>query len=177
MAHLWTRTASGWGARKLGGAELGLTANAVCQTTTKNATATHNGSARLVHINSEGTQVWALIAPLNSDVCVNGGHVRAGVCVLADRDEIRIEGEVKYFSTETLAVVEPFPGTGRPVYCVRCRLVIEVGTPSVCCPRCSTLYHESDSADLRCWTYSERCALCPQSTALDAGFIWTPEEA
>ena len=79
-----------------------------------------------------------------------------------------------YFSTETTARVEPFPGTDRPVHCPRCKLAIEEGTESVRCPRCAIWHHQSETHP--CWTYGERCALCDQETALDAGLRFSPED-
>jgi hypothetical protein len=105
---------------------------------------------------------------------VNGRTVPAGLCLLDDRDEIRVREEKLYFSTENLASVEQFPGSDRQVFCGRCRQLIETGTPAVCCPSCGVWYNES--ADLPCWTYSGKCTFCGQATALDAGFSWTPEE-
>jgi hypothetical protein len=108
--------------------------------------------------------------------------VTAGLCVLGDRDEIRMGGELRYFSTETLASVEAFPGAERAVFCGRCRQKIEAGTPAVCCPGCGIWYHQDESANLAeserlpCWTYSEKCAFCGHPTALDTVFAWTPEE-
>ena len=45
------------------------------------------------------------------------------------------------------------------------------GTPAVQCPACGRWFHQS--AELPCWTYSDHC-LCPQPTALDCGYQWTP---
>ena len=44
---------------------------------------------------------------------------------------------------------------------------------AVRCPQCGIWYHQHDQ--LPCWTYAPACGFCPQSTALDAGFAWTPE--
>jgi hypothetical protein len=106
---------------------------------------------------------------------VNSRTLPAGLCVLANRDEIRIGDEVQFFSTETQAEVVPFPGSVRAVYCARCRQQIEVSLPAVCCPNCGIWHHQS--AELPCWTYAEKCAFCGQPTTLDSGFTWTPEEA
>ena len=133
-------------------------------------------AAQLVHADAGGSKVWALIASAGCDIRVNSRAVQAGIRTLSDRDEIRIGGEIRYFSAETLASVEPFPGVGRPMFCARCRLEIKTGTPAVCCPSCGIWHHEGESADDRCWSYAETCTLCPQCTAHDAGFAWTPEE-
>lgn len=132
------------------------------------------GMARLVGTDVDGSRQWALIASTNADVRVNSGVVDGGLCVLADRDEIRIGDTAMYFSTESLATVEPFPGAERPVYCGRCRQLIDIGAPAVRCPGCGVWYNQS--AELPCWTYSEKCVFCPTLTALDAEFAWSPEE-
>lgn len=165
MAVLWERKTDGWGARRLDGSLLELLPappqSASC-------------AARLIRAEAGGSPVWALIAPANSDVRVNSRAAHAGLCVLSDRDEIRSGAAVRYFSTETLAEVVPFPGAARAVYCARCRQEIQVGAPAVCCPNCGIWYNQS--AELPCWTYTEKCTFCGHPTALDAGFSWTPEE-
>ena len=90
-----------------------------------------------------GSKVWALIVSANSNSRVNSRLLPAGLCVLADRDEIRFGGEVQYFSTETLAAAVDFPGADRPVFCGRCRQQIDAGTPAVCCPGCGIWYNQS----------------------------------
>lgn len=116
---------------------------------------------------------WVLLgAPA---VRVNGSPVDTGILVLRDRDEICAGAQRLFFSTEQLAVVAPYPGAVRPAFCPRCKLEIESGSPAVACPRCRVWHHQSDDL-LPCWTYSGRCALCDQVTALDADFQWTPEE-
>jgi hypothetical protein len=78
-----------------------------------------------------------------------------------------------FYSTERLALVEEFPGANAPAYCPRCKQAIASGHPAVKCPGCGVYYHQSN--ELPCWTYTDVCALCPQSTALDAGYQWSPE--
>jgi hypothetical protein len=111
-------------------------------------------------------------------VRVNGSAVAAGLSVLSDRDEIRMGAGARYFSTESLAEVAPCNGTDRTVYCGRCRQPVLPNTPSVTCPGCQILYHQyqNDAESLLCWTYSEQCNFCTTPTALDAGFVWTPED-
>jgi len=174
MAHLWTQDATGWGAKKLDGAQLDLSASTSGQPAGPGQAALPEIVAHLVRADTAGAKVWAMIAPPGSDARLNGRTVPAGLCVLADRDEIRIGQEARYFSTETLAAVEAFPATERPVFCGRCRQQIEAESPAVCCPSCGVWYNQSD--DLPCWIYSEKCTFCGHPTALDAGFTWTPEE-
>ena len=95
--------------------------------------------------------------------------------VVSDRDEIRIAGKRSlYFSTESLARVEEFSSTGQTLFCPRCKQEIELGSGAVKCPSCGVWHHQTD--ELNCWSYSEVCALCTQSTDLDAWFQWTPED-
>jgi hypothetical protein len=173
MAHLWSQNRSQpsteWNARRLDGAEFDLSALAGRQPNIQ-----AGATARLIRADAAGVKTWVIVAPADSGVQVNSRAIPAGLCVLADRDEIRAGGEVQYFSTETLAVVEPFPSLGRAVYCGRCRQKIEPGSPAVCCPACGVWYNQS--ADLPCWTYSEKCTFCGHPTALDTGFKWTPED-
>ena len=81
--------------------------------------------------------------------------------VLRDRDEILLPGIPRndgeqadvadaepqrlFFSTERLAVVEPFPGGAKAVFCSRCKQVIDSGHRAVRCPsgRCGLWHHES----------------------------------
>ena len=175
MAHLWVQSAGGWEAQRLGGAEFDLAAFASEGAARDGRVAPVAGFARLVCAGAGGSKCWALVTSALSDVRVNGRAVESGLCVLADRDEIRSGSEIHYFSTETLAAVEAFQGTGRPVYCGRCRQMIVEGSPSVRCPCCGVYYNQSDS--LPCWTYSGKCTFCGHPTALDtAGFTWTPGE-
>jgi len=115
---------------------------------------------------------WLIMTVVPSGVALNGAPLRTGIRTLADRDEIRIAGLGRvFFSSERLAQVQPFPGADRRVDCLRCAQEILPGTPAVCCPRCGRWMHMSD--ELPCWGYSETC-VCPQLTAFDAGYQWTP---
>ncbi len=129
--------------------------------------------ASIVWSMQDGRDSWALIAtPWH--VRLNGVMNAPGLRALQDRDEIRIGGFEKfYFSMERLAVVEPCPPSERALACPRCRQPIEPGVEAVCCPGCGVWHHET--AALPCWTYAERCALCPQDSSLDVGYQWTPE--
>jgi hypothetical protein len=118
---------------------------------------------------------WHLLAPFGANLWVNGLPLLAGLRVLDDRDEIRVEnGRPLFFATEELARVVPMPDSNRAMMCPRCQQRIDAGTAAVRCPRCALWHHES--GDLPCWTYSPTCTLCPQPSALDAGFQWTPME-
>ncbi len=128
-----------------------------------------------VLLRSGGTtrERWMLVG--SGSVRINGTPLAAGIRVLRDRDEIRLNGGPPvYFSTERLARVEPFPGAERQVFCPRCKLPIETGAPAVLCPGCSTWFHQT--TDLPCFTYAETCPLCDHQTTLDGEYRWTPEE-
>ena len=175
MAHLWMQDKNGWGAQKLDAALYELAAAPIPHAEEAPMSTASRKAARLIRADASGLPAWALIASPDSGVRVNSRTVVAGLSVLADRDEIRTGDGVQYFfSTESLAAVVAFPGAERPVYCGRCREPIEAGAPAVCCPGCGIWYNQS--AELPCWTYSDKCAFCGHPTALDAGFSWTPED-
>ena len=183
MAHLWVHGEVGWNAAKLDSPLFDLGPLRALESTEESgeigygglARAACAGFARLVRVDAGGVGTWALIASPGFAVRLNGRAPAAGLCVLADRDEIRVGGSAQYFfSTESLAVVEPFPGAERAVFCGRCRQRIEKGAPSVHCPSCGVWYDQTP--DLPCWTYAQKCVFCDAPTALDAGFMWTPEE-
>lgn len=173
MAHLWQKSDVGWCAKELTVSALNPTAVVASAAHDSHPQGTIAPTAFIVPVTVAFANAWALISKAGVDTCVNGVPVAAGLHVLADRDEIRINDEVQYFSTESLAVVVPLPATERAIYCARCRLEIKVGMPCVCCPSCGVWYHEQP--DLRCFTYTERCAICPQKTTLDAEYAWMPE--
>jgi len=175
MAHVWVRSAAGWEAKQLAGtvhalaAEIGLPP--------EQGAATQNALPRLLHSEAGGKSVWLVMAAAQAGVRVNGRALPAGLAVLADRDEIRTsDGLQFFFTTETLATPVAFPGSQRPMICPRCRLKIDAGTIAVRCPGpgCGLWYHHSEESP--CWLYAEKCVFCDQSTAMDVGFSWTPEE-
>jgi hypothetical protein len=156
MAHLWMRDAStqdGWSPSALAGDARVLSAAALVRHA----------------VEPEG---WVLIGP--RAVRVNGASLDAGIRVLRDRDEIVAGAGRIFFSSESLAAIVAFPAGAPPTFCARCKLAIAPGSPAVRCPQCVLWHHQSD--ELPCWTYAERCTMCDQPTALDAGFRWTPEE-
>jgi hypothetical protein len=134
-------------------------------------------SARLIQAHADGAKAWALLTGPGYDARLNGRAIPAGLAVLSDRDEIIAGDERFYFSAESLACVEPFPGAARPVYCGRCKLPIEVGSPAVSCPSCSVWYHEQPGPQgSRCYTYAEQCNFCSSESRLDAELRWMPGE-
>jgi len=126
--------------------------------------------AQLLRRPTPAGDAWVLVGM--PAVRVNGSPLAAGIRVLRDRDELVVGGSRVFFSTESLAAIEPFAGD-EAVSCPRCGLGIPPRSPAVLCPHCRVYHHQSD--ELPCWTYTEHCATCDQSTALEAGFRWTPE--
>ena len=133
-------------------------------------------AARVVAFGAGSALRWVVIAGPAAAVRVNGIPLDPiGVRVLAHKDELSLPGGGSaYFSAENLAEVVQFPVIDRPVLCGRCRQAISSGAPAVKCPGCGTWYDES--AQLPCFSYQPVCASCPQSTSLDAGFTWIPDE-
>lgn len=137
----------------------------------------------LCRCGENGSQ-WAVVAPAGSSVRVNGQAVSIGLRVLHDRDEVLVhrDGEEPsrwYFSTERLARVELYPAE-KKLPCPRCKMPIEKEMPAVRCPDCGAWHHQIPAGhpqhnERECWTYSDRCSLCPQPTALGTGYRWTPE--
>jgi len=124
---------------------------------------------------ASSSERWALLCPDADEVYVNGAALALGIHLLKDRDAIRLAGgRLFFFSTEELASVRAFPGLERTVFCPRCKLVIEQGSPAVRCPQCRTWHHQSD--DFPCWHYADHCALCDQQTAEDNGYRWSPDD-
>ncbi|MGD0293340.1 MAG: hypothetical protein ABSB30_05755 [Terracidiphilus sp.] len=176
MAHLWLQDTISWRAQRLDAAQYELAASPTPQAVEAPMGTACGETARLIRTDKSGMPAWALIASHNAGVRVNSRGVTAGLCVLSDRDEIRIgNGSQYFFSTETPATVVPFPGADRTVYCGRCREPIEAGAPAVRCPNPSCGIWYNESAELPCWTYSDKCSFCGYPTA-DAGFSWTPED-
>lgn len=119
-------------------------------------------------------ELWALLASRESHARVNGSPPPGGLRVLRDRDEIRVERQRFFFSSERLAAVESYAGVARGSVCPRCRQALASGAAVVRCPLCGVVHHQS--TELPCWQYAERCAAgCGQETALGGGYRWTPE--
>ena len=150
MAHLWIQANGSWQPASLSG---------------------ESDALQPSRLRAAGAE-WVLLAR-PGEVAVNGAPVLSGVRVLRDRDELVLRGGAQFFfSTERLAAIEPFPGA-KAIPCPRCREPIEPGTSAVRCPLCTLWMHENEKR--KCWTYAPKCH-CPQPTALDAGFAWSPED-
>ncbi len=129
-------------------------------------------AALLLRSRTDQGELWLAMSATPAGVALNGAPLLTGIRALVDRDEIRVAGLGRvFFSTERLACVAPFPGADTPTFCPRCKQAIAAGSPAVRCPACQRLYHQS--GEYPCWTYAATC-LCGHSTALDAGFRWTP---
>ena len=176
MAHLWVTTeAQQW-------AVLPLEDDALTLTTSPPQPVSHplaedEALSNVLLVRTRGAEgvTWVLIAGAGSGVSVNGLPLATGLRIVSDRDEIRISGVSNlYFSTESLARVEEFSGSGQTLVCPRCKQEIEKGSMAVRCPSCGVWHHQTE--ELNCWTYSEVCALCTYATDINAGFRWTPKE-
>jgi hypothetical protein len=177
MAHLWKRGPEGWAAQKLVSSPFRLPSRRIPAELAAEEPHAPRGvsTAWLVHAGEGGPGNWALMTRQSAAVRVNGRAPSAGLYVLSDRDEIRMsDGELFFFSTETLPVVEEFSGVGRAMFCARCRQQIEAGSPAVRCPNCGVWHHQT--AELPCWTYAAACTYCECETALEASFKWAPSE-
>jgi hypothetical protein len=179
MARLWRQDACGWTAVGLDGLrarfDLGATERAPDDGGVAGFVARE---ASVILRSTEGLLgcAWLLAAPSGNDVVVNGERVHAGLIVLADRDEILLaDGERLFFSTAEVATVEPIDAPPPGLRCPRCCRSFAAGAPVVRCPGpgCGVIHHQTD--DLPCWTYTGRCAVCPQSTELHEEYRWTPE--
>jgi hypothetical protein len=144
----------------------------------------HGTSAvRLRRVSRAGDDTWALFAGPTARPLVNGLPSPIGLVILSDRDEIRwlsshdpsgSPAHPLFFSTERLASIAPYPAGERRGLCPRCKQPLTPGDAAVRCPGCGLWHHATDA--LKCWTYGEHCAACQQTTSLDAGFQWTPED-
>lgn len=175
IAHLWLRKQSVWEQRTLADCVFSFADLVAADDAAPAAGSGAGADVRMIRAGSDASPVWALVAAPGAHVRINGRVPVAGLRVLNDRDLIRTaDGARYYFSSESVAAVEPFPGAERSVYCGRCRMRVDAGSRAVCCPGCGIWYHQAD--DLPCWTYSDQCSYCGTKTALDAGDAWTPED-
>jgi hypothetical protein len=174
MAHLWSRGDDDvWSALLLNGSAVDISVNPP-RVLADGFRLGEDTLAAVIRAGAGDSPVWVLLAAADSGVRVNGFAPVAGLRVLQDRDEIRAAASgTLFFSTETLARVEEFPGSERAIFCGRCRQPMEKGQLAVRCPQCGIWYHQTGA--LPCWTYAPACGFCPQSTSLDAGYAWTPE--
>jgi hypothetical protein len=176
MPHIWTTNAEGeWAMQSLAG-EACLTVSAAHDVRLTSPTGQPDvAEVRILPPDAAGVSpAWTLLGAREASLRVNGLPLLLGIRALRDRDEVSFAGHRCFFSTEELARLEPFPGLAQPAYCPRCKQKVEPGEPAIACPRCRAWHHQSER--FPCWTYDTVCALCQmQTTALDAGYSWTPE--
>ncbi len=174
MAHIWVCDDSGWAILPLSRAIFSLVARRSLDLQ-GGVSVDWRREVSLAPCAGPDGESWVLLAGARADVRVNGIRVSAGIISLRDRDEIRVAGDGPFFySTERLALTEPFPSSGPAAFCPRCRQQIKPGHSSVRCPGCGVWHHMSE--DLPCWQYGPTCVLCDQTSSPDAGYRWTPEE-
>jgi hypothetical protein len=174
MAHLWIRDDTGeWVALILEASLFQL--NGAMPKRLGMAADVDRTKALLMSTTEGSVHRWVLVAGQKATLRVNGLLPSSGIRVLSDRDQIQLNGNTLFFSTESLATVVPFPGTGRMLICPRCQEEILKDTPAVRCPnpQCGVWYHQRE--DRPCWTYAP-CSLCENPGDLDAGCRWSPEE-
>lgn len=176
MAHLWVRDRTeSWAVLPLEHDAFALNAESPQPIARRLGDVEARSEVLLIRTDSGKANSWILIANATAGVSVNGIPLLAGIRVVSDRDQIRMRGAHEfYFSTETLAHIQPFPGGEQTMFCPRCKQEIESGTSAVKCPACGVWHHQAD--ELNCWTYAEVCALCAQPTDMSSGFRWTPDE-
>ena len=174
MAHMWHRNEEEtWSAMPLNGQAVDISVYPP-RVLADSFRLGEDALAAVIRGGAAEAPFWVLMVAADGDVRINGFAPVAGLRVLCDRDEIRATpSRTLFFSTETLARVEEFPSGDRAIFCGRCRQPMRDAESAVRCPQCGIWYHQHDQ--LPCWTYAPSCGFCPQSTALDAGFAWTPE--
>ncbi len=184
MAHLWIRDETGaFCARSLSQTSLDMGKYPPASLDGNDPGAAGGSDVHLIAATpGSDAETWALIWGDQREVWINGLPLLTGIRILTDRDEIRIDsGEPMFFSTETLACVETFPGADREYLCLRCKRPIETGSLVVRCPICRVIYHQDENqkeGDWKCWTYSDTCATegCPGRTELKTEYEWVPDD-
>jgi hypothetical protein len=176
MSLMWIPVDSdGWSAHELENAAYALRPTAPTLTRQEPGSRPPSGGALLLpYASSAARDTFALVAWPAHAARVNGVVLQNGMRVLRDRDSIQLGGRPPvYFSNERLPTIEPLPQSDQPLFCPRCKAVIETGSPAVRCVSCGSRYHQSD--EFPCWVYSESC-VCGHPTALDGDYRWCPDE-
>lgn len=180
MCQLFHRLESGeWQALALAGETLSLIGESASVAVGSAAASPPSHAPVLRRLASPSGDTWLLLAPESSKVRVNGRPLVTGLWVLSHRDAVQLGAAPPlFFSTERVAVIEPFAGGPDPVFCPRCKTVVAAGSPAARCPSCSTVFHQSEA--LPCFDYGEIsgevCPICGERTALDGELRWTPAE-
>ena len=118
---------------------------------------------------------WTLLAGREASLRVNGTVALVlGIRALRDRDEISFAGQRCFFSTEELARIVPFPGWLNPFAARGANKRWSLAIPP---SRARTAVRGITSRrNFPAGPTMPTCAFCQlQSTALDAGYSWTPE--
>ena len=174
MVHLWyPRGAGDWTASPIDAPMVALDAG--LDVLEPGVASDASAEGVVLHRLLDAGETWVLLSLASGDLRLNGEPMRLGIAILSDRDELSIAGQPScFFSTETLARIEPLPALAAGGCCPRCKLPIDAGVAAVRCPGCGLWHHSTD--DMPCWTYAPTCAGCTQDTSPDAGFRWTPED-
>ena len=90
MAHMWTKSAAGWEARKLDPKLYDLDSLSIAQAGESIAGGRRAPGTRRLLAAVGGTRTWVLAASPDAEIRVNGRTLLAGLSVLCDRDEIRV---------------------------------------------------------------------------------------
>lgn len=121
-----------------------------------------------------GGPCWYILSPSDATVRVNGEPLLLGSRAIQHRDEILIDGQRFFFSTERLAAIAPLPVLDHAVHCARCKQPVETGSLAVRCPGCGAWHHQNEK--FGCWSYDAKCALCDFATELGGEYRWTPDQ-
>jgi hypothetical protein len=179
MPFLWLRDHdSVWSALPLPGHPIEIGGHSPKKRSMEELVNTQIKGALLIPVgDDQPVKTWALLWGRDCNVRINGlQSFPVGIRMLADRDEIKVDrGEVVYFTTETLPVIETFEGSDHDIFCPRDKKKIEPGSLVVRCVECGLIYHYSTDKTRNCFEYSEMC-LCGHPTRLDAGFRWVPDD-
>jgi hypothetical protein len=176
MSLMWIRVeADSWSAHELDNAAYALRPTAPTLTRHEpGSRPASDGALLLPCTSSAASDTFALVVRPAHAARVNGVVLQNGMRMLRDRDSIQLgDRSPVYFSSEQQPTVEPLPESDQPLFCPRCKAVIETGSPAVRCVSCGSWYHQTD--DFPCWTYSESC-VCGHPTALDGDYRWCPDE-
>jgi hypothetical protein len=164
MAFLWTKAADKWATHPLDGT----------QSLLENP-AGHSIPPIQLHFSEETGNSWYLLASSNAAVSINTVVVRNGIRVLHDKDLIRWGDQQFYFTTDGPLLPAPFPGSGAPCLCPRCKTEILPGRLAIHC-HCGIWVHEDASIAKPCFSYGETCPVCSQRTDQAAAFSFNPQE-
>lgn len=121
-----------------------------------------------------GDASWYILSPAGAQVRVNGEALFLGTRSIKHRDEILVDGERFFFSTESLATIEPLPTLEHAVHCARCKQSVATGDLAVRCSGCGAWHHQNEK--FGCWAYDGKCALCDFVTEMSGGYRWTPDQ-